>query len=118
MPCTVIATTSASAAATHPYSGHGSSVKPRASARYQPLVPVMIASVGIRNKVRGTSRSVISRRTGRSTRRRIGPRMNPMNKSIPVHINPVKTCTQLRNQRFRLTIATIITANAAATYQR
>src|SRR5216684_6339556 len=46
----VIRMSSASAAATHPYCGQLSAVKPISSARYQPVAPVMIASVGIKEQ--------------------------------------------------------------------
>src|SRR6516162_5830635 len=49
-------TTSTSAAATHPYCGQLIAVNPISSARYQPVVPVTMASVGIRNNVRGVRR--------------------------------------------------------------
>ena len=82
------------------------------------MVPVMIDKVGIRNSVFGTRRTITSRRAASGTRRRIGPTMNPMNRSMPVHITPHRTCTKLRNQRFPLRMANTITTSASAAYQR
>ena len=85
---------------------------------YQPVVPVMIASVGIRNSVRGVSRSSTALRAEISTVRRMGPSIKPMNRSMPVHNRPQKTWTKLSNQRWRLAIEKTMTASASAAYQR
>ena len=78
----------------------------------------MIDRVGIKNSVRGTSRTMISRRTDRPTLRRIGPITKPMNRSMPVHSTPAMTWTKSRNQRLSPRIAAIITAKAATAAAR
>jgi pilus assembly protein CpaF len=62
------------------------------------LLRIINDSVGIRNSVRGTSRTMISRRTDRPTLTRIGPITKPMSRSMPVHSTPQMTWTKLRNQ--------------------
>jgi hypothetical protein len=76
----------------------------------------MKETAGIRNSVRGVSWAAMPRRTDRSWRRRMGPRIKPMKRSMPVHKRLVNTCTKFRNQRFRLAMAATSTAKPAATY--
>ncbi len=68
--------------------------------------------------MRGVSRNSTCFRIDMSSILRIGPKTKPMNRSMPVHITPHMTWTQLRNQMFFEAIAATATTSAAATYQR
>src|SRR5438045_8629119 len=78
----------------------------------------MMDTVGSRKRVRGVSRRTISRRTERSTRRRIGPSTNPMKRSTPVHNKLENTWMKFNSQRLPATMAAIITAMAVSAHQR
>ena len=74
----------------------------------------MMAIVGNRNSVFGVSRRTISRLTGTSTRRRIGPSTKPMKRSMPVHSRLVETWTKFSSQKLPSSMTATIAASATS----